>query len=929
MYKLVFLFVLSLNLFVPAPCKRLYILAQYPANIYQQPPSGLPCATLSQIAANSSSYLQSARNVTLVLQQGYHHLDSVIIFRNVDQLVITSDNSTLNSSSNHMTDLYLESVQLGFYDISQVTVSGVRFHQVCTIKVESVQQFAIRDCILLNSNETALVLTNTIASIVGSRFLFNSFGTYRPPFKTSKIYARETQLQVGGALIVSQSNVSIYSSQFEGNSAVVGGAVFGENHSHIAVFESDFTNNTATGLGGGALYAHSGCNVTIINSTFHNNKAIDDSGGALEFSSNVMLSVDHCKFYHNFASFRGLGIAASFNVSLSIKYSIFEYNVASDDYRGVISVDNSTMYINGSTFKGNDGGVITVDEYYSGSKIAVSSSMFDSNTGGVILTYGATLYVKDCHFLRNMAKPSIYGGVMWLISTNVSITNCTFIGNMAYKGGVFELISTSLNISRSKFYENFAFWGGVLRVLEGSLIITEDYNVVENNSGYQGIVHFIESTGVFSGKTEFVNNRGSFIIHYSRVTFKAITLFVGGSPLQTSEPIQYQEGGAITGFHSSIFLEGTVTISDNSAENGGAIYATQSKVYVLGSVTISNNSASENGGGVYLYLSELICQSRSDLILKSNNAIQKGGGIHAASSFVKIVFNSTFKFYTGSSVQFSENRARFGGGICLETSSYFYILRNYTNIYLTSRQPLYMVRFHGNQADFGGALYVTDDTNFATCNSISHEVHSSTTECFLQTLALRTKSIAFDLLNIEFMHNWATVSGDILFGGLLDRCAVSPFSDTYEELTISHEYKELTGIPYGIAYLLFVSNIQDFRGISSAPVQLYFCTNNEPNSSYLGPPVVITTGETFSVSVAALDQVNHTVSATIRSSLYSHQSGLGDGQLVQTISKGCTSLNFTIFSTSMFEELIMYAEGPCKDAEKSQLTQIINQHFIM
>ena len=48
------------------------------------------------------------------------------------------------------------------------------------------------------------------------------------------------------------------------------------------------------------------------------------------------------------------------------------------------------------------------------------------------------------------------------------------------------------------------------------------------------------------------------------------------------------------------------------------------------------------------------------------------------------------------------------------------------------------------------------------------------------------------------------------------------------------------------------------------------------------------------------------------------ESGIDDGQLSQKTSNGCTNLNFTIFSPHSFEEVSLYAEGPCKDANLSQ-----------
>ena len=83
--------------------------------------------------------------------------------------------------------------------------------------------------------------------------------------------------------------------------------------------------------------------------------------------------------------------------------------------------------------------------------------------------------------------------------------------------------------------------------------------------------------------------------------------------------------------------------------------------------------------------------------------------------------------------------------------------------------------FAGNNADYGGAVYVDDDTNFGTCAS------DPRTECFFQVFALYDAAQP-DLLKTQAVHfaqNYAKISGSTLYGGLLDRCAVSQFAEIH------------------------------------------------------------------------------------------------------------------------------------------------------
>ena len=79
--------------------------------------------------------------------------------------------------------------------------------------------------------------------------------------------------------------------------------------------------------------------------------------------------------------------------------------------------------------------------------------------------------------------------------------------------------------------------------------------------------------------------------------------------------------------------------------------------------------------------------------------------------------------------------------------------------------------------------------------------------------------------------------------------------------------------------------------------------------------------------IVSLTSVNYhrIVSATVHSYLNSNKSRVGEGQLVQVVNENCTNLTFNLFSAHNFEELIMYPDGPCKDAKLSQ--RKIEIHF--
>ena len=434
----------------------------------------------------------------------------------------------------------------------------------------------------------------------------------------------------------------------------------------------------------------------------------------------------------------------------------------------------------------------------------------------------------------------------------------------------------------------------------------------------------------------FSNNLGSLVAFNSNITFNGNAIFVNNQPSQTVSG-DIQEGGAITLFQSNIFFDGECNFEHNYAENGGAIHSTESKLYVNGDVTIAHNRATGNGGGVYLSTSELNCQQQSNFELHNNTALSKGGGLHAIGSSIRAASSFIGRPQyenTGAIIDISRNAAERGGGLSLEANAKLYILKyDYVDFNTTI--------FTANSAHYGGAIYVADDTNSGTCAS------STETECFFQVLALHSYIYSESRLGIQSMHfsqNHANISGSTLYGGLLDRCAVSPFAEVHNKYP--RDFKDRGD---GIAYFKNLSTptyyIYDYSlgyrrrmeimidtnlSVSSDPVRMCLCFNadqNNTNDCTHQHYTEVKKGQTFTLSVVAVDQNGQPVSATIQTSLYFTENGLGEGQLARKIPAECINLTFNVFSPHVSENLSLYAsDGPCKDTELSSAK--IEIHFL-
>ena len=420
----------------------------------------------------------------------------------------------------------------------------------------------------------------------------------------------------------------------------------------------------------------------------------------------------------------------------------------------------------------------------------------------------------------------------------------------------------------------------------------------------------------------FLSNTGSLLAFSSNISFIGYAAFMNNQPPQNTTLYttqDFQEGGAITLFQSNAVFNGGCNLEHNHAENGGAIHSTESKLYLNGNVMIAHNTVTGNGGGIYLSTrsSEVICQQSSTLVLLNNTALNKGGGLHATSSSIRAISAFTME-YTGTRIYFRNNRAKRGGGLSLEANARLYI-EKYDIIDINNENDTNTTVFVDNRAEYGGAIHVDDDTNSAAgCDTLS------TIECFFQVRATYDQEEKYlKTQSMYFSQNYAKISGSVLYGGLLDRCAVSQLAEVYKMYTI-HDSNDR--IDDGVAYFKNVSIITANTSVSSQPVRVCLCVDNTHNCTHQSQ-VELIKGEAFTQSVVAVDQIGQPVSATIQSSLHFTESGLAEGQLARKIPAECTNLTFNIVSPHSSEILILYAlDGPCRDAEPSR--KMLDIHFL-
>ena len=397
-----------------------------------------PCFTITQFFSNIRSNIISP-NITLNFLPGSHSLQSEQVIGNISDLhLLTLSNFPLKRASilcELTANLLIENVHL-------VHLSHLYFIGCGGNKIKSVHQLIINNLKfhgLRSTSDTALELVDTNAKIINTSFNFN-YGSYRGPIGLLRFLKLQEQIpqqssahaQVGGALIIISSNVSITKSNFEGNIARIGGAIYSEDSS-VIVTNSTFINNHAFTIGssdlcfGGAIFAVNGpynptvaftsrASIALINTEFINNTSLFVGGAVATFINQV--KIFKCKFVTNSAMQGGALMVTKCKVT--IHDSFFNLNFAYAPSGGGDTIP--------SNFNGES--VISIPKCHFYVDIA------DLGDGGVLLACKLTnLIITESIFHNNSAQ--LNGGVVSMDQTcGLVILQCQFSNNKASRGGV-------------------------------------------------------------------------------------------------------------------------------------------------------------------------------------------------------------------------------------------------------------------------------------------------------------------------------------------------------------------------------------------------------------------------------------------------------------------------------------------------------------
>ena len=223
------------------------------------------------------------------------------------------------------------------------------------------------------------------------------------------------------------------------------------------------------------------------------------------------------------------------------------------------------------------------------------------------------------------------------------------------------------------------------------------------------------------------------------------------------------------------------------------------------------------------------------------------------------------------------------------------------------------MKFVNNTAQFGGAIFVHDNTTLIYC---SPKIHGA--ECVVAECTFRNLSQGQDQILMEFDGNKATAAGSVLVGGSVDRCTVNgqllPNCGKVFDAIIDISNQPINNIPS-----LF----------SSLPFRVCVCENGQHHCTP-GESLNINTypGKTFYIPVATIGQRNGTatgqwVNAQVSPLNIARLGVFEDRQMLLNV---CSNLSYTVYSNITSNFLALYVPGSCSalDGSEEQLQININ-----
>ena len=501
-----------------------------------------------------------------------------------------------------------------------------------------------------------------------------------------------------------------------------------DSNTSYSIADTTVSSQTGSGFGGAYQFidnksdpsVRSPLNVAISNTVFENNNATGSGYGGSIFIQDGTVNIDNSTFQNNIASWDGGAISTSFpdkipanaGPKLVINNSSFENNEATVYSGGAIGLYSEAEINNTKFINNNAGGHNPADSTDGGGAIYIggwgqltlNNSEFtgnSSNRGGAIGTtdagIGTTHYFNISNTTFDNNNATLQGGAIFSKFTNDAtgnqslITGSTFKNNTAGTEGGAVYNKGTLTVDNTTFDNNSAQYGGGFFNQTGATANFKDNISFTNNTAQKnggGVYNYTGATMTIGDNASFsdnqaveaaggaVQNMGDLTIG-DNTTFENNTAAWGGAAVYGGS--RDGQGSSTTIGNNAVFKNNTLTDSKsyggaiylendekdttsftlgtnsyfegNSAYQGGAIFINEAIDTAIGQgATFNTNTASNHGGAIY---------NKSDIALSDatfmNNTASKYGGA---------IYNDTgANINLGDNTKFDTNTANLGGAV--------------------------------------------------------------------------------------------------------------------------------------------------------------------------------------------------------------------------------------------------------------------------
>ena len=590
-----------------------------------------------------------------------------------------------------------------------------------------------------------------------------------------------------------------------------------------------------------------------------------------------------------------------------------------DDY-----VSNKDLY-----FTTNANFILLEGEHYLNSSLLLRN-VFNVTMSGtvttratiVLLTEATLSYINSQAIVFNSLDIIYHGkgenlsqSALVFENSQTQIINVKFTGlavsNILKSRGV-SFIQSRANIFNCSFFSGHSDYGGAISLQSSNAVVLSNVDFINNTATVAGGAIFANNSKLtFMGETLFLQNMidstnfqsrfiggGAISISQTSIQFIDVSNFTENGLTSTSGVRATVFGGAVFMQHNStIHIEGAATFNNNCGDSGGAIFSVNSSLSLSGNMDFVHNNATNGfGGAISAYISEIYFHEE---IIFEHNSATTGGAVFIENSIMECLDNITFtrnkarfrgggvyvvesKVTVSGKINFMENVAEGdGGGMGLEGFTAQLVL-----------QTPVIVNFYSNIANLGGALFYLDSNAMYVdqCQPTSVEKKA----CFF------TNRVT-DILNMEihmnFIENYASAAGAVLYGSALQLCQVLLSDSVFTD-----------GLEYFKSISTFSHN-ETSSYISSNPLKICFCKDGNINCSKKMEKIRVKRGELFNISLVTVGQFDMPVTSTVRAAAFGYNATITP---LNHINSGvCDNVGFRLLTEDDYALMTLFPDGPC------------------